>query len=201
MSETLGNYPFEEHIIETLNDARAPLPEAERRHHPARIEQLVAPVVSERMHAELSAWDDTGFDLTAAKTMSLNNIYVRSLAPKELLQGGRARSLGRGRFCGENRPTAKAMRAGELARRDRLRLCDVVDSGAGARRHAVDRAGCRAHALGATLFPAAVAARGQGRRNGRASTCARARRMEAAPTSRGRQRCATARAARWRARP
>jgi protein arginine N-methyltransferase 1 len=26
--------------------------------------------------------------LTAAKTMSLNNIYVRSLAPKELLQGG-----------------------------------------------------------------------------------------------------------------
>ena len=88
VSETLGNYPFEEHIIETLNDARRRFLKPNGVIIPRRLEQHVAPVVSERMHAELSAWDDTGFDLAAAKAMSLNNIYVRSLAPKELLQGG-----------------------------------------------------------------------------------------------------------------
>ena len=112
VSETLGNYPFEEHIIETLNDARARFLAPGGLIIPRRITQFVAPVVSERIHAELSAWDDTGFDLKAAKTMSLNNIYVRTLAPKELLDGGAgAKAWDVVDFSKENR----SMRKGEAA--------------------------------------------------------------------------------------
>ena len=90
VSETLGNYPLEENIIATMRDAR-------RRHLkpggvliPRRIAQFVAPVVTARIHAELTEWDRVGFglDLGPARTMSLNNIYVRTLAPSELLEGG-----------------------------------------------------------------------------------------------------------------
>jgi len=48
--------------------------------------------VTDRVHRELSAWDGAGFDLSAAKAMSLNNIYVRTLTPKDLLEAG-ARAL------------------------------------------------------------------------------------------------------------
>ncbi len=90
VSETLGNYAFEENIIDTMNDAR-------RRHLksngiviPTRIAQFVAPVVTDRIHKELTVWDDVGhgIDLAAARTMSLNNVYVRTIAPGELLDNG-----------------------------------------------------------------------------------------------------------------
>ncbi len=88
VSETLGNYPFEEHVIETLADARRRFLKPGGIVIPRGLTQFVAPVVSDRIHREMSAWDDCGFDLSVAKTMSLNNIYVRSLAPKDLLNGG-----------------------------------------------------------------------------------------------------------------
>jgi protein arginine N-methyltransferase 1 len=88
VSETLGNYPFEEHIIESLNDARRRFLKPKGTIIPRRLEQLVAPVVTDRIDRELHVWDATGFDLSAAKAMSLNNIYVRTLAPKELLDAG-----------------------------------------------------------------------------------------------------------------
>lgn len=88
VSETLGNYPLEEHIIETLNDARARILKPGGSIIPCALTQLVAPVVSDRIAREFDAWDATGFDLSFAKTMSLNNIYVRTLAPEELLDGG-----------------------------------------------------------------------------------------------------------------
>jgi protein arginine N-methyltransferase 1 len=88
VSETLGNYPFEESIIETLNDARRRFLKPGGALVPRALEQLVAPVVTDRIHRELSAWDGAGFDLSAAKAMSLNNIYVRTLAPKDLLDAG-----------------------------------------------------------------------------------------------------------------
>jgi protein arginine N-methyltransferase 1 len=90
VSETLGNYALEENIIDTLADAR-------RRHLkdggvmiPARIRQFVVPVISDRIHKELTVWDGVGFgiDLSVARTMSLNNAYVRSFAADELLAGG-----------------------------------------------------------------------------------------------------------------
>ena len=92
VSETLGNYAFEENIIATLADA-------ERRHLkdggviiPSRIRQLVVPIVADRIHRELTAWDEVGFglDLSAAREMSLNNVYVRTLRTDELLGGSAA---------------------------------------------------------------------------------------------------------------
>jgi protein arginine N-methyltransferase 1 len=91
VSETLGNYAFEENIVDTLNDAV-------RRHLkpggiviPRRLTQVVAPVVTDRIHRELTAWDTVGLglDFAPARTMSLNNIYVRMLAADELLHRGR----------------------------------------------------------------------------------------------------------------
>lgn len=89
VSETLGNHALEENIVATLADART-------RHLrpggviiPSRITQSVAPVTADRIHRELTAWrtvrDDFGLDFARAETMSLNNIYVRRLAPAELM--------------------------------------------------------------------------------------------------------------------
>jgi SAM-dependent methyltransferase len=86
VSETLGNYAFEEHIIETLADARQRFLKPGGVLIPRKLEQFVAPVVSDRLHREFAAWDATGFDLSVAKTMSLNNIYVRTLTANELLE-------------------------------------------------------------------------------------------------------------------
>jgi len=110
VSETLGNYPFEENIIETLNDAV-------RRHLkrggtiiPGRLAQFVAPVTSNRFHAELTAWERVGrdIDLSPAQFMSLNNIYVRTITPADLLDDGRsARCWDEIDFSVVNRSTRK----------------------------------------------------------------------------------------------
>lgn len=85
VSETLGNYAFEEHIIETLADAKARFLKPGGVMIPQRIVQYVAPVIAPRIHNEFAVWDETGFDMSIARTMSLNNIYVRTLKPDELL--------------------------------------------------------------------------------------------------------------------
>lgn len=90
VSETLGNYPFEENIIETLADARDRYLEPDGVLIPGKVDQFVAPVTAERLYRELAIWDDVGFglDFAPAKAMGLNNIYVRTLAPSDLLDGG-----------------------------------------------------------------------------------------------------------------
>ncbi len=87
--ETLGNYPFEENIIATLNDARARFLKPGGTIIPGSVTQFVAPVVSERYWRELSVWDEVGYglDLAPAKVLSLNNIYVRSFEAADLLDG------------------------------------------------------------------------------------------------------------------
>jgi len=110
VSETLGNYPFEENIIETMNDSV-------RRHLkrggiviPGRLTQYVAPVVTDRIHTELTAWErvGNGIDLSPAQVMSLNNIYVRTLLPSELLDEGRsAKAWDEIDFSVANRTTRK----------------------------------------------------------------------------------------------
>ena len=92
VSETLGNYALEENIVDTLADARLRHLKDGGIMIPARIRQLVVPVLSDRIHRELTAWDDIGFglDLSDAREMSLNNVYVRSFATDELLDGGAA---------------------------------------------------------------------------------------------------------------
>jgi protein arginine N-methyltransferase 1 len=86
VTETLGNYAYEENILETANDALRFLKPGGTV-IPARIEQFVAPVIAERFHRELSVWDDVGFglDFAAAKRTTLNNMYVRGIAPGDLL--------------------------------------------------------------------------------------------------------------------
>jgi protein arginine N-methyltransferase 1 len=97
ISETLGNYAFEEGIVATLGDAVA-------RHLapggvviPSAVTQSAAPVVTPRIHRELAVWDGVGdrlglgpIDLGIARTMSANNAYVRPFDPADLLDGGRS---------------------------------------------------------------------------------------------------------------
>jgi hypothetical protein len=90
VSETLGNYPFEEDIIETMNDARKRFLKPGGVLIPGKLVQFVAPVVSDRIWRELSLWDGVGYglDFDVAKAMSYNNIYVRDLKRGELLANG-----------------------------------------------------------------------------------------------------------------
>lgn len=92
VSETLGNYALEENILETVKDARARHLKPGGVLIPRRITQFVAPVIAPRIHEELMAWDRTGLgiDFEPARIMSLNNIYVRIIEPKECLGGGTA---------------------------------------------------------------------------------------------------------------
>jgi protein arginine N-methyltransferase 1 len=87
VSETLGNYPFEENIVETLNDAQARFLNPGGVIIPASVEQFVCPVTAERFYRELAAWDGVGFglDFAPARTMTLNNIYVRTFQAQDLL--------------------------------------------------------------------------------------------------------------------
>jgi protein arginine N-methyltransferase 1 len=92
VSETLGNYAFEENIIDTLADARARFLKPGGVVIPRAVTQFVAPVTGDRIHRELTVWDSVGYglDLSFAKTMSLNNAYVRQIEASELLDGGRS---------------------------------------------------------------------------------------------------------------
>jgi protein arginine N-methyltransferase 1 len=86
VSETLGNYAFEEHMIETLADAKKRFLKPGGIIIPRQLEQFVAPVVSDRVQREFDAWGETGLNMSVAREMSLNNIYVRTLKRDELLQ-------------------------------------------------------------------------------------------------------------------
>ena len=90
--ETLGNYALEENIVETLNDACKRFLKPGGIIIPAGVRQLACPVVSDRRLAELAAWDRVGYglDFGPAKTMTLNNIYVRTFAAGDLLGDGKA---------------------------------------------------------------------------------------------------------------
>ena len=92
VSETLGNYALEENIVATMADARRRFLAKGGVIIPRAIDQFVAPGVSARINEELTAWDRVGWglDLSAAKLMSLNNIYVRTFEERELLDGTRA---------------------------------------------------------------------------------------------------------------
>jgi protein arginine N-methyltransferase 1 len=86
MTETFGNFCYEEHLIENLNDALrfvAPCGHI----LPFSVTQWVQPIGNPRLFEELCAWDRVGWHLTftAAKRISLNNIYVKSVRSSDLL--------------------------------------------------------------------------------------------------------------------
>lgn len=88
ISETLGNYAFEEDMIATLNDARDRFLNPGGLILPSRVQQFVAPVVGPRLDDELRVWEKTGemygLDLSLPESMSLNNAYVRRIQSHEL---------------------------------------------------------------------------------------------------------------------
>jgi protein arginine N-methyltransferase 1 len=87
VAEILGNLALEEDALETLGDARRFLKEGGTL-IPARLEQFVAPVVSDRFWRELRSWDQAplGLDFAAARAMSFDNLYVHPVEPRDLLQ-------------------------------------------------------------------------------------------------------------------
>lgn len=91
ISETLGNYAFEEDIITTLNDARQRFLKPGGVILPRAVMQFAAPVIAPRLDTELRVWGETaetyGLDLSLPQLMSLNNAYVRRISADELLAG------------------------------------------------------------------------------------------------------------------
>lgn len=85
ISETLGNYALEENLLETLVDARRYL-NKNGVIIPGRLRQYVAPVTSPRLQDEIDVWPRVGYDidLSAARAVSLNNMYVRAIQPGDL---------------------------------------------------------------------------------------------------------------------
>ncbi|MEZ5854720.1 MAG: 50S ribosomal protein L11 methyltransferase [Hyphomicrobiaceae bacterium] len=92
VSETLGNFALEEFLVETMNDARARYLKPGGVLIPGRVRQMMCPVTSPRLRDELTAWDDVGYglDLSPARDMSLNNVYIRTHRTEELLEAGKA---------------------------------------------------------------------------------------------------------------
>jgi len=86
LCETLGNFAYEEGIIETMRDAQRFLKPGGRI-LPQHIAQFVAPVTSERFFTELQSWTKIGFDIHwhPGFRRSLNNMYVRDVTPSDVL--------------------------------------------------------------------------------------------------------------------
>ena len=154
VSETLGNYPFEENIVETLNDARARFLNPGGIIIPRAVEQFVCPVTAERFYPELSAWDDVGYglDFAPAKTMTLNNIYVRLFEPDDLLgNGAAAQSWDKLAFDRRNKTTRSGEASWPIKKRTTVYgLALVVVGRAGRRRVAVNRAARPAQRTGSS---------------------------------------------------
>jgi 2-polyprenyl-3-methyl-5-hydroxy-6-metoxy-1,4-benzoquinol methylase len=85
ISETLGNYALEEGLLETLVDARRFLKPGGTL-LPRALRQYVAPVVTPRLQGELDIWPSVGhgLDLTAAREVGLNNMYVKTVRVADL---------------------------------------------------------------------------------------------------------------------
>ena len=87
VSETLGNYAFEENIIATIEDAKRFLKPGGTI-LPQGLSQFVAPVIDGTFYNELTTpWENVshGLDYSFARTLGLNNVYVRPFSPNQLL--------------------------------------------------------------------------------------------------------------------
>jgi protein arginine N-methyltransferase 1 len=86
VAETLGNFAYEENIIETLRDARRFLAPGGIM-IPSSVTQWVAPVVAPSVGKEIRSWETIGHDLnwSAGTRRSTNNMYVRAIRPEDLL--------------------------------------------------------------------------------------------------------------------
>jgi SAM-dependent methyltransferase len=87
VAEVLGNFAYEEDVLETLRDAQRFLVPGGTL-IPASIVQWVAPVVTDRFELDLCSWRGVGFglDWSDAEHVSRNNMYVYAIEPKDLLE-------------------------------------------------------------------------------------------------------------------
>lgn len=102
VSEILGHFAGEEHLVESLVDARRWLAPGGRM-IPATVDQWLCPVSGDTVQRGIDVFaGHQGIDLSAARGIALQNGYVRTLAPAELLDGGRAgQRIDRMRFPGD----------------------------------------------------------------------------------------------------
>jgi protein arginine N-methyltransferase 1 len=86
VAEVLGNFAYEEDVLETLRDARRFLKPGGTL-IPHSITQWAAPVTSDRFDRDLRSWRDVGFglDWSIAERVTRNNMYVFSIEPADLL--------------------------------------------------------------------------------------------------------------------
>lgn len=91
VAEVLGNFAYEEDVLETLRDARRFLVPGGTL-IPASITQFAAPVTTDRFERDLRSWRNVGFglDWSDAEHMTRNNMYVFELEPQDLLEGAAA---------------------------------------------------------------------------------------------------------------
>lgn len=98
ISETFGNFAYEEHIIENMEDAKRFL-KPRGILLPQKLRQCLAPVVTDRLWRKINIWDDISFDLSfaGAKEVALNNMYVKTVRREDLLNPHPTLSLQRER--------------------------------------------------------------------------------------------------------
>jgi protein arginine N-methyltransferase 1 len=86
VAEVLGNFAYEEGVLETLRDAPKFLKPGGTM-IPQALTQWAAPVTAERFERDLRSWRsvDARVDLADAERMTRHNMYVHALEPDDLL--------------------------------------------------------------------------------------------------------------------
>jgi protein arginine N-methyltransferase 1 len=85
VAEVLGNFAYEEDVLETLRDARRFLKPGGTL-IPRSLTQWAAPVTSDRFERDLASWPSVGvgLDWSDAERMTRNNMYVFAIEPGDL---------------------------------------------------------------------------------------------------------------------
>ncbi len=86
VAEVLGNFAYEEDVLETLRDAQRFLKPGGTL-IPQSIVQWAAPVTTDRFERDLASWRSVGFglDWSDAERVTRNNMYVFAIEPADLL--------------------------------------------------------------------------------------------------------------------
>jgi SAM-dependent methyltransferase len=88
VAEVLGNYAFEEHLIEVMRDVHRFLKPGGTI-IPQAVRSCLTPIVQPRLWDDVNVWDRVGFDLNLQETkdIALQNMYVRAVRAEDLWQG------------------------------------------------------------------------------------------------------------------
>ena len=94
VSKTLGNYT-EENIIESGPEDAKRFFKKDAIIIPVQSSNSVCPVISKELYesVNVTGYDRHDLDFSAAKTVSLQNMYVRTIKPDQLLQQDARRKL------------------------------------------------------------------------------------------------------------